>query len=224
MAAGSGKRCGGNTPKQFRTICGKPVLVHTVERFLQAGAAVTVVVSAGNEPMVATLLAKHFPDTHFSVVAGGAERFHSVSCGIDTLSNVPDDALVAVHDAVRPLLSPQMIERGYSAAKQFGSAVPVVAVTDSVRQVAADGSSKSLERSSLRAVQTPQIFPIGTLRKAYQQPFSPAFTDDASVVEAMGVKIALYEGETTNLKITYADDLKRATSIMRTQNGCTSSK
>ena len=137
-------------------------------------------------------------------MAGGAERFYSVKCGLDAVSS--DAEYIAVHDGVRALVSKKLIIRTMLDAEKSGASIPVVDVTDSYRRLTADGS-EIVSRNELRIVQTPQIFSAEILRNAYSQPYSAAFTDDASVVESYGKRISLVDGERTNLKLTTPDDL-----------------
>ena len=140
-----------------------------------------------------------------TLVAGGAERFNSVK---NALNVIPDDAIVGVHDGVRPFVTPSVIEEAYSTAEDKGSAVPVVDCADSVRIVSEDGCSNApIDRSRVKLVQTPQVFRASILKQAYDVEFSPLFTDDASVVEHAGHKIYLTKGDVNNKKITYISDL-----------------
>lgn len=150
-------------------------------------------------------------------IAGGETRWHSVKNAIDSLgSEWPDDTIVMIHDGARPFPSADLIRRLALLKPGYAGNVAAVALTDSIRKLSADGRSKAVDRAVYRAVQTPQSFPLGTLRKAYAQPFSPAFTDDASVVEAARLgEINLVEGDTFNMKITSPHDLVVAEAIAR---------
>jgi 2-C-methyl-D-erythritol 4-phosphate cytidylyltransferase len=143
------------------------------------------------------------------VVAGGESRWHSVKNALDSIDDVAGVDVIAVHDGVRPLANADLIGRVFEAARRDGAAIPVVALNDSVRQVVGE-SSHALDRSSLRAVQTPQAFDARLLLDAYRQPFDPTFTDDASVVERFGHSVTLVEGDPVNLKITRPMDLALA--------------
>jgi 2-C-methyl-D-erythritol 4-phosphate cytidylyltransferase len=144
------------------------------------------------------------------VVAGGEERFHSVRNG---LACVTHDGLVAVHDGVRPLLSADLITRCFTAAEAHGAAIPVVPISSSVRELTDEGS-QPLDRSRLRAVQTPQCFRVPLLRRAFELPYDPAFTDEATLVERLGVAVHLVEGEEQNIKVTTPFDLKVAEAVL----------
>ena len=207
VAGGSGTRFASALPKQFVDLCGRPVLMHTIERFHKAGAAIVVVLPAEHQEMWMSMCKEcNFPVTHI-IANGGSTRFESVRNGLAAIENLEPDDLVAVHDGVRPLVSVEMIDRCYNTAQETGSAIPVVNPNDSIRQVMDDGTSRQLLRSSLRAVQTPQTFIAEWLKGAYDIEESPLFTDDASVVEAAGHQVTLVDGETTNIKITTPIDM-----------------
>ena len=156
----------------------------------------------------------HFTLPH-TVASGGATRFHSVLNGLRTIPTDVAEAVVGVHDGVRPFVSPDVIRRCYAEAEQTGTAVPVMPVVETVRHIQADGtSSATIDRSRLRLVQTPQAFSLSLLRRAYEQPYRDAFTDDASVVEALGHPITLVEGNRENIKLTTPFDLQVAETIL----------
>ena len=153
----------------------------------------------------AVLEAKHGSAGATHVVPGGVERFHSVLAGLATL---PDTGVVGIHDAVRPFPSVETIQRCFAQAKAQGSAVPVVPVKDSIRKMDREGaSSQAVDRSVLRAVQTPQCFDLATLKAAFETDYRPEFTDDASVMEAAGHEVQLCEGDPWNVKVTTPEDL-----------------
>lgn len=205
MAGGSGKRMQSALPKQFMMLGGLPVVAHTINTFSEAlpGAEIVVVLPEEHIPLWRNLAARFDIAVH-RCIAGGKERFHSVKNGLDALSEEVE--YVAVHDGVRALATKKMILRVQLAAEERGAAIPVTEVVDSYRRV--DGSeSYIVPRSELRIVQTPQTFSAELLRRAYEQPFSDKFTDDASVVEALGAKITLVEGERRNIKLTTPEDM-----------------
>lgn len=204
-----------DVPKQFLPLGGegKPVLVHTLERFLGALPAATIVVALPQEqiPRWEQIASKWgLAGTH-AVCAGGDTRFGSVK---SALEHVGGCDCVAVHDGVRPLVGADLIRRAFATAYRCGSAVPVVQPADSFRSVADDLSSLPLDRTHLRAVQTPQAFDHTLLAAAYQSPYQPRFTDDASVVENTGCAITLIEGERANIKITTPEDMAIATALL----------
>ncbi len=213
VAGGSGKRMGAALPKQFALLDGEPILARTINRFAQAIPSLRIVVVLPEDRIEfwANLSAR-FKVAKHTVVGGGAERFHSVKRGLDAL----DDSLavIGVHDAVRPFVSDELIVRAFSQAVEFKAVVPVVDAVDSFRMVDCYGS-KIVDRSALRAVQTPQVFRASLLRKAYEVDFDPSFTDDASVVEHSGVMITLCEGERINIKITTSEDMFFASAVMQ---------
>jgi 2-C-methyl-D-erythritol 4-phosphate cytidylyltransferase len=196
-------------PKQFMILDGMPIVARTINTFAEAlpGSDIVVVLPEEHIAMWQNLAAR-FDVAEHRCVAGGKERFHSVKAGIEALAAEVEQ--IAVHDGVRALVSKQLIIRAVLAAEEHCAVIPVTTVVDSYREVMADGSTAIIDRSKLRIVQTPQIFSAETLRKAYEQPFDERFTDDASVVEAMGVTITTVEGETRNIKITTPNDLAYA--------------
>ncbi|MBR1469439.1 MAG: 2-C-methyl-D-erythritol 4-phosphate cytidylyltransferase [Prevotella sp.] len=211
VAGGQGLRMGGDVPKQFLPIGGRPVLMHTIERFADDTEDVQIILVLPREQIEYwfDLGDKyHFGVEHW-IVAGGETRFHSVQNG---LAQIPDDAegLVAVHDGVRPLVSEAVITRCFDEALTKKAVVPVVPVVESLRHV----SEGAKPRADYRLVQTPQVFDIQLLKRAYRQPFSESFTDDASVVESLGHSITMVEGNRENIKITTPFDLKIAEVII----------
>ena len=211
VAGGKGLRMGSDIPKQFLPLRGRPVLMHTIDVFRRTYPDIHIILVLPREQQDywRQLCGQHDYDVELCVADGGETRFHSVSNG---LFLIPDDArgVVGVHDGVRPFVSPETIRRCFEAAEEFGAVVPVVPVVETVRQLLADGSSMTVDRNAYRLVQTPQTFDIQLLKKAYGQPFDPFFTDDASVVEAMGHPIKLVEGNNENIKLTSPADLKLA--------------
>ncbi len=215
VAGGKGLRMGGSTPKQFRILDQQPILGHTINIFAKALDTAEIVVVLPSESIdYWKNYSSRFAVAKHKTVVGGEERFHSVKNGIEALST--DCEIIAVHDGVRPLCSIELIDRCIAGAIASGSAIPTVAVVDSFRKVEG-GSSEIVDRTQLRAVQTPQMFDAVTLRRAYNQPFSKAFTDDASVVEASGERVWLVEGDRSNIKITTTEDLIFAQALMEAQ-------
>jgi 2-C-methyl-D-erythritol 4-phosphate cytidylyltransferase len=208
VAGGSGKRMQSSLPKQFLLLGGEPVVARTINTFAEAlpGAEIVVVLPEEHITLWRNLAARFDVAVH-KCVAGGKERFHSVKAGIEALSE--DVTSIFVHDGVRALISKKLIIRAALAVDENEAVIPVVDVVDSYRRVT-DSGSEIMPRSELRIVQTPQVFRSETLRRAYQQEFDTAFTDDASVVERMGVAITLIEGERTNLKLTTPEDMEWA--------------
>ena len=224
VAGGSGRRCGGQLPKQFRLLGGQPVLARTINLFAEAlpGARIVVVLPAEYAAFWHDLAARFDVAAH-TVAEGGAERFHSVRNGLAALP--AETELIAVQDGVRPLASVGMIRRVAEAATAAGAAIPVVEPVDSFRETdgpdtpaaaAEDPQTPShiVDRRRLRIVQTPQIFRAGLLRAAYEAPYDAAFTDDASVVERAGHAVRLVAGERTNLKLTTPEDFIVAEALL----------
>lgn len=217
VAGGSGLRMGTEIPKQFLPIAGKPILLRTIDAFRNAVDGIKIVVC---------LPASHFDywekcckengfDTHdITIVEGGKTRFHSVLNGLNTIK-ADGDALVGVHDGVRPFASAEMINRLYDAAAKDKAVVPVVDSVDSVRILSQNGENSQIDRRMVKLVQTPQVFDLQLLKKAYGVGFIETFTDDASVVEYSGHKISLVEGCRENIKITTPMDLAIAEFILK---------
>lgn len=209
VAGGKGLRMGSEVPKQFLRVAGKPVLMRTLETFRAFSAELGIILVLPKEQIeywFQLCREEHFTVEH-TVIEGGQTRFESSRNG---LTAIPDDeeGLVAVHDGVRPFVPMDVISRCFSVARRSGAAIPVVPVTDSLRLVSDDGQSRSVLRSRYRAVQTPQVFGIRLLKEAYRQPWNEQFTDDATVVEAIGHGVEMVEGSRLNIKITTPLDMK----------------
>lgn len=213
VAGGRGLRMGGELPKQFLPLSGKPVLMRTLELFEGEVSRIILVLPEDHIPFWQELCQKyHFTLPH-TVALGGETRFHSVRSG---LSHLPQAGLVAVHDGVRPLSSRALIRRSFEEAERSGAALPACPVTDSLRLRQDEGKSEAVDRSRYVAVQTPQSFDLGRLQQAYEQAYSPLFTDDASVYEAASLgSITLIDGEETNIKLTTPRDLLLAELLLR---------
>ena len=225
MAAGSGTRMGADRPKQFLEIGGKAILQKTMEVFLQASPGISVV----------TVLPEAFIDywkdycykRNFTcpqiLVKGGITRFHSVR---NALERIPEGALVAVHDGVRPLITGRLVEEMFAQAETHPTLIPVIPCVDTMKvlskrtQPSGEDVLETVpgavaDRSVLYGAQTPQIFHSEVLKEAYAQPYDTAFTDDASVVEKYGKSLSYTMGERLNIKITTTDDLILAEAIMK---------
>ena len=212
VAGGSGTRFGARLPKQFLDLDGTPILMRTIQAFGEnrdGSFDVILTLPEGQMDLWRSLCEQQGFDLPHRVVPGGETRWHSVKHALDSLGGASDIDVIAVHDGVRPLVTPDLISRVLDAAREGGAAIPVVTLNDSVRQLDGDGSH-ALDRSMLRAVQTPQAFDARLLLEAYGQPFDPTFTDDASVVECLGHEVTLVEGDPRNLKITRPMDLALA--------------
>lgn len=208
VAGGSGTRMGSSIPKQFLILKGMPILMHTISRFYRFDNTIQLVLvlpSAEVEHWKSCCNEFHFDIKH-QIVEGGATRFHSVKNGLELIDPA---SIVAIHDGVRPLVSINVIERCFMEAGNGSAVVPAIPSVDSLRMITNEGN-KAIDRSAIRLVQTPQVFPARLLKEAYNQDYSPLFTDDASVAEAMGCAITLVEGNIENIKITNPLDLEIA--------------
>jgi 2-C-methyl-D-erythritol 4-phosphate cytidylyltransferase len=205
VAGGSGKRMGSELPKQYLELAGRPVLMHTLERFKAFDETIELItVLPENQLRFWSELQKKYSFTlPHTLVIGGRARFFSVKNG---LRFVDDDALVAIHDGVRPFVTIETIKRCFDTAAELGNAIPVITPSDALRMVSGSESTP-VNRLNVKQVQTPQVFRAGLIKEAYRQDYLPEFTDDASVLEKRGVKINLIEGNRENIKITTPEDL-----------------
>ena len=213
VAAGEGARFGSNEPKQFVPVNGKPLLLHTFDAFLKADRAFrfVLVLSENQISRWKNLCSQHHFAIPHQIVAGGKTRTESVKNG---LSYIPEDSLVAIHDGVRPLVSPLVIEKGFKLAAVTGNAIPAINVTESVR-VIEGRNNRALNRDLLRLVQTPQFFHSKLIKQAYRSFGGKMVTDDAAVYEQAGHKITLFTGNRENIKITFAEDLLFAEALLK---------
>lgn len=218
VAGGSGQRMGASVPKQFLPLAGKPILVHTVERLRSAlpGARMIIALPADQTERWLEITREYGLEGTHTVCAGGHTRFGSVR---NALQELGECGIVAVHDGVRPLVSAKLIGRVIDTAREYGTAIPAVRPDDSLRIITPDGHSESVDRTVIRAVQTPQAFRYGILVQAYKTPYDLLFTDDASVVERAGTKITLCEGDPVNIKITAPLHITLAEALLKTRNG-----
>ena len=208
VAGGTGERMNANIPKQFLSLDGKPILIHTLEKFHQYSDDIKIILVLPFHQIDfwSEICIKYNFTLPHQIVVGGNARFYSVKNALETIS---DDCLVAIHDGVRPLVAIDTIARCFDKAEKTGTAIPVIELVDSIREVS-DTTSAARDRKKYKLVQTPQIFTSEILLKSYHQPYSDFFTDDASVVESAGYKINLVEGNLENIKITTPFDLKMA--------------
>jgi len=204
VAGGIGKRMGTTIPKQFLRIHDKPVIIHTIEKFLLFDPKIKliIVINPDFKKVWDNIINQYSLPAGYEVISGGDKRFHSVKNG---LSLIEENCLVGIHDAVRPLVSVESIFKIYSHAAVHGNAVPAITVKESVREINNSGS-KIVDRTSLRLIQTPQVFRSDILKKAYEQEYKDEFTDDANVVEKTGIIIHLVPGDPYNIKITGKED------------------
>ncbi len=214
VAGGTGNRMNNPVPKQFLLLNGKPVLYYTLNTFLKAYDDLQVILVLSEEYVAAgqEIIDAFFDYQRIQITVGGRTRFHSVQNGLQL---VTDESIVFVHDAVRCLVSTGLIHRCYAAALEQGSAIPVTGSKDSVRLVREDGN-EALERDNIKLVQTPQTFHSKIILPAFNIDYKDKFTDEATVVEAYGLKVQLIEGEADNIKITLPIDLIIAEQYIRT--------
>ena len=206
VAGGKGLRMGGDIPKQFLPVGGKPILMRTIDRFLQYDEKmqVVLVLPESQQDYWRTLCDEYHFSQPYTLANGGETRFHSVKNGLVKVA--PDALLIGVHDGVRPFVSLDTIRATYDEASRSEAVVPVIEVVETVRHLV-DGKSITVPRSDYRLVQTPQVFSASLLRQAYEQPYTDFFTDDASVVERLGHPVTLVPGNRENIKITTPFDL-----------------
>jgi 2-C-methyl-D-erythritol 4-phosphate cytidylyltransferase len=213
VAGGSGTRMGSAVPKQFLKLNGLPILMHTINKFddSKIGIEIILVLNKEMHSQWNELVAQHNFTTPVKIAEGGETRFHSVKNGLALLK---DEGIVAVHDAVRPLVSAKTILSAYKTAEMYGNAVPAIPLHDSIRQIE---SSKSIavDRSKYCVIQTPQCFSTEIIKRAYLKEYKFNFTDDATVVEALGEKIQLIDGSAENIKITTPLDLTVAETVLK---------
>ena len=213
VAGGSGIRMGSEIPKQFLELCGKPVLMHTIQVFRDFDPEIKIILVLPEDQLQfwKGLCLKHSFSLIHQIVSGGKTRFHSVKNG---LSQIEGEGIVFIHDGVRPLVSRETLSRCLETAQESGNAIPVLPVTESLRKL--EGNQNiSVDRSQYFSVQTPQTFRSKQILEAFQQHFDPAFTDDASVAEKAGFPIFMVEGNSENIKITTPTDLIVAEALLR---------
>ena len=211
VAGGSGSRMQSEIPKQFLFLKDKPIIAHTINTFLKCNCHIIVVLPENHLNTFKNTLLTHCDSENIELVIGGKTRFESVKNG---LSSVNENALVAIHDAVRPFVTTEIINTSFETAKEYGSAICSVDLKDSIRFVSKSGN-ESKDRTQFKLIQTPQTFQSTLLLAAYSQEYNDSFTDDASVLEANGGKIQLIEGDYKNIKITTPEDLLVANAFIR---------
>jgi 2-C-methyl-D-erythritol 4-phosphate cytidylyltransferase len=214
VAGGSGTRMKTDVPKQFLLIHNKPVIFYTIEAFFDAFDDIEMIVVLPNDYLSFGEKILHYfsKNAHqISIVTGGDSRFQSVKNGLQKVAN--SNAIVFVHDAARCLVNKNVITNCYNLAVEKGNAIPCIAATDSIR-IEQTGSNKTIDRNAVKIIQTPQTFVASILIQAFQQPFQQQFTDEASVVETLGIPIFLCQGEENNIKITKPIDLLIASQLL----------
>jgi 2-C-methyl-D-erythritol 4-phosphate cytidylyltransferase len=211
VAGGSGKRMGAEVPKQFLELAGRPVLMHTIERFKAFSDSIEIITVLPENQLRfwVELQKKHSFSILHTLVKGGSHRFFSVRNG---LQFVKSPGLVAIHDGVRPFVSIDTIRRCFDTAEKLGNAIPAISPTESLRIISGEVSTP-VDRFNVKQIQTPQVFSAGLIKSAYLQEYKPEFTDDATVLEKTGEKINLIEGNRENIKITNPEDLIISTAL-----------
>jgi len=214
VAGGSGKRMGADIPKQFLELSGRPVLMHTIERFKSFNHSIEIITVLPENQLRfwIDLQKKHSFTVPHTLVKGGSNRFFSVRNGLKFV-NIP--GLVAIHDGVRPFVTVDTIKRCFDTAEKLGNAIPTISPTESLRILTGQGSL-SVNRLNVKQIQTPQVFNAELIKNAYLQEYRPEFTDDATVLEKTGEKINLIEGNRENIKITNPEDLLISTALLPT--------
>ena len=213
VAGGSGNRMQTETPKQFLLLKNLPVLMHTIKAFAQSSTQpkILLVLNKEQQGYWKRLCEEFNFSVPHGVIDGGTERFYSVK---NAISSINEECFVAIHDAVRPLVSKELIDGCFKEAELHGNVIAAVQSSDSVRMLK-DHKTSALKRDEIFLVQTPQTFSLKILKEAYRQDYSVNFTDDASVVEAIGEAIHILEGERNNIKITYPVDLELAELLLK---------
>ena len=214
VAGGNGSRMNSDIPKQYLKINNKPILIHTIQRFYDYNSSIKVICCVHKNYIVevSNMMSHYFSDKKIMITEGGETRFHSVKNGLNQINET--EALVAIHDAARPLVSVVTIQKTFESAKNNGSGIPVVSVNESIRLIE-NNSSKAVNRNDYKIVQTPQCFKTGLIKNAFEVEYNHSFTDDATVFEYSGNKVNLTEGNSENIKITLPNDLVIAESLIK---------
>ncbi len=216
VAGGKGLRMGNALPKQFIPIGGKPLLMHTIDVFYQydKNIHIILVLPIGQQAYWKELCKEYAFQRPYLLANGGDTRFHSVQNGLSLIDR-QENGIVGVHDGVRPFVSIETIKQCYDTAERLGAVVPVTDINETIRYVSSTSQSHTVNRDEYKLVQTPQVFNLQLLKQAYQQEYIETFTDDASVVEAMGKTIHLVTGNRENIKITTPFDLTIAETLLK---------
>ncbi|MFL5728412.1 MAG: 2-C-methyl-D-erythritol 4-phosphate cytidylyltransferase [Cytophagaceae bacterium] len=215
VAGGSGSRMNSELPKQFIPIAGVPILIHTLKKFIDYSSDIRIILVLPEQEIAnwELIASRHFLKNAPEIVSGGSSRYQSVKNGLSCIKE--KEALVAIHDGVRPFVSRLIIHESFINAEQYGNAITAMPLKDSIRKVEGE-KSKSADRSAFRLIQTPQTFKLSVIKKAYEIPERSSFTDDASVAEFSGEQIRLIEGSYSNIKITTPEDLALSEAILKT--------
>jgi 2-C-methyl-D-erythritol 4-phosphate cytidylyltransferase len=212
VAGGNGQRMNAELPKQFLLLRGKPVIMHCIKKFFDCDAEIIVVLPQAHLNFWEELKLKYNFKIPHKVISGGTTRCESVFNGLGLVDN--NDSVIAVHDAVRPLISDIVIIKLFAAAEEKGNAIPVIGVRDSLRKVSGSENGQ-VNRDDYRIVQTPQVFQTKILKDVFENTQERNFTDEASLVESCGIKINIEKGEQRNIKITFPEDLILAEALLQ---------
>ncbi|MDR3285864.1 MAG: 2-C-methyl-D-erythritol 4-phosphate cytidylyltransferase [Prevotellaceae bacterium] len=206
VAGGIGSRMGSHVPKQFLLINNKPVLMHTIKKFIDFDENIDIIITLPENQIQTwkNLCIKYDFRHNHTIIKGGITRFHSVRNALEKISE--NYKIIAVHDGVRPLINGETIRKCFDLATEKGNAVPVIQINESIRRIR-ENTSEIVNRDEIYIVQTPQIFAQDIIKQAYKQNYIPEFTDDASVVEKSGITINFIEGHRENIKITFPADI-----------------
>ncbi|MEQ8518356.1 MAG: 2-C-methyl-D-erythritol 4-phosphate cytidylyltransferase [Cytophagales bacterium] len=213
-AGGTGQRMGTGSPKQFIKIGSKPIIVHTIEKFIAFNSSINLILTLPEEYFNSwqEIKNEYLPNLQIALVKGGITRFDSIKNALAIIED--QNGIVAIHDAVRPFLSLKIIDDCYESAKNTGSGVAAISLKDSIRETDKN-KSYARDRNNYKLMQTPQTFDIKKIVKAYAQAEDKSFTDDAGVWENAGFEVNLVEGGRLNIKITYPEDLLLAEAILK---------
>lgn len=213
VAGGAGRRMGGTIPKQYLELDGKALILHTIDRFLQFDPDIEIVLVLASEHKKYWdgIPVSQKPSKEIIITTGGHTRYESVKNG---LMFIDDGVIAGIHDAVRPFVSIGTIRKCYETAREQGSGIPVIEMDETIRKIGPGSHSEILDRSTLRRVQTPQVFRSEMIKKAYDRANDPSFTDDASVFESVYKSVTLVDGNIENIKITSPTDYKLALLLM----------
>jgi 2-C-methyl-D-erythritol 4-phosphate cytidylyltransferase len=214
VAGGIGKRMKSGLPKQFMKLANQPVMLHTLRVFHDFDRKLKIIIVLHGDYFDTwnSICEKYSCSIPHKVIKGGKTRFDSVKNGLGAIDN--DNGFVAIHDAVRPLVNIDTISRCFNSAMKYGNALPAISPNESVRITVA-GGNKPLDRKNIYLVQTPQVFSVARIKKAYMQEYKPDFTDDATVFEASGEKINIVAGDVLNIKLTTSIDLEFAETVLK---------
>ncbi|HMR46764.1 MAG TPA: 2-C-methyl-D-erythritol 4-phosphate cytidylyltransferase [Bacteroidia bacterium] len=214
VAGGSGTRMQAGVPKQFLLLEGRPILMYSMECLYRAGSEITVVLSNGEHKHWQSLIEEHNFKVPHKIASGGTTRNRSVFNGLQTIDD--NEALVAVHDAARPLLKLELVEKLFELALHRGNAIPVIPVRESLRRINST-ENRAVNRAEIFAVQTPQVFKVDVLKEAFAKNSDTTFTDEASLIESIGFTVFSVQGDRDNIKITFPEDIHVASILLKKQ-------